>query len=484
MISSPWPCRGEATKLALVVCLLLLVVPAEALAQDPRDAEIFGADEEPETSDPQDRSEGKKPAKDDDDWPKPPGGGAGKDRRDQDVFGGDHKSPDLEQKLLNIGNDKLQIGGLLYLRSNLALTDGDKVEDHRLSMPNLLDLYLDARPNDRLRAFVRGRLSYDPTLNEQSAAAQLSGAKQVEVELDELWLKLDIARRVFVTIGMQKVRWGTTRLWNPVDVINSTFRPLLNPFDARHGVPLLKLHLPIESLGWNFYLAGVMEQVDTLDKAGVAGRAEFVFSTVEASLTGAYRNNSDPRLGLDFSAGIWDFDLLGEVGLNFDEELDYELSVQVSVGLQYTMAVFDNDMMIIGAEYFFNQRGTDEVNPMDLYTGKAQYFYIGRHYAGLSVTLPRPGNLDDWTFSLSSVGNLSDRSFIVRFDVSVRVLTYLTIRAYFTGHLGQPGELVLGDAAFPEPDRTVMRAILSPDDPTRPIPAQLFDVGLWMSLDL
>ena len=36
--------------------------------------------------------------------------------------------------------------------------------DWSLSAPSLLDLYLDARPNPRVRAFILGRMSYDPTL--------------------------------------------------------------------------------------------------------------------------------------------------------------------------------------------------------------------------------------------------------------------------------------------------------------------------------
>lgn len=464
--------RGIWRVLAVIA---VLMVPGLTWAQDDsRDDEIFGAEE---TRTEEKQKAGKKTeeaGEPDEAWPSTPADG-----RDEDVLGSGAEEPDLEKKLLDIGTDRLQIGGLLYLRSSLSITDSDEVEDHRFSMPNLLDIYLDARPNDRIRAFVRGRLSYDPTVDESSTMAKLSGAKQVNVALDELWLKLDVARRLFITIGQQKIRWGTTRLWNPIDVVNNTFRPLLDPFDARHGVPLVKLHLPIESLGWNFYAVGVLDRVTSLDRAGVAARAEFVFSTVEAALTGAYRDGLDPALGLDFSAGIWDFDLMAEIGLKFDDGA----TVQAAVGLQYSISVFDKDMLIIGGEYFFNQQGSDSVNPMDLYTGKVQYFYAGRHYAGLSATLPRPGNLDDWTFTVSTVGNLSDLSFITRFDVSVRVLTYLSLRAYFTGHLGKPGELVLGDLAFPASDRSTARMLIT-GDKDKPIPSQLFDLGLWMSVDL
>ena len=74
-------------------------------------------------------------------------------------------------------------------------------------------------------------------------------------------------------------------------------------------------------------------------------------------------------------------------------------------------------------------------------------------------------------------------SFIARFDVSVRVLTFLSLRAYYAGHLGKPGELVLGDLAFPGADRAMARKLIT-GDAERPIPPQLFDLGLWISVDL
>lgn len=398
----------------------------------------------------------------------------------------------LEQRLLSLGTDRLQIGGMLYLRFNVGLTDGDELGDHSISMPNLVDVYLDARPNERLRGFVRGRVNYNPTVNEDDPLVKQAGTKQVSVVLNELWLKLDIYRYVYVTIGQQRVLWGTTRLWNPVDVINATRRPVLSPFDARNGVPMVKLHLPIERLGWNVYVVGLMDRVSSFDKAGVAGRAEFVFSTLEVALTGAYRaglapdhrHNLDPRVGLDLSAGIWNFDLSAELGLFFDDRFSHHLGVQSSAGLQYTVGVFDNDMLILGGEYFYNQLGSDHPNPIDLFTGKAQFFYAGRHYGSLFVALPSPAKLDDWSFTLSAVSNLSDLSYVLRFDLTVTVLTYLTVQAFIVGHLGKAGELRLGDGAFPADQRAVARQLFNPDQPNRPIPTQLIDLGLWLRLDL
>jgi hypothetical protein len=478
-----------------------------APASDPRDAEIFGeapAPSEAQTAEP----------------PSPAG-----TERDRAILGGEipdeatsqpaarpgSTTPDLGQRLLQLGTDQLQIGGLMYLRFNLGLTDSDAIADHPLSLPNLVDIYLDARPNDRLRALVRGRLNWNPAIDEDNPLAGLPGggdlcgladpassdplaqalaeicgdASQTSMELNELWLKLDIARQLWVTVGLQRVLWGTTRLWNPVDVVNQSQRPVLSPFDPRGGVPMVKLHLPVESLGWNFYLAGLLDRVTSLDQGGVVGRGEFVFSTMELGLVGAYREASDPTVGLDWSAGIWDFDLTGELALRFDERFDDEVAVQSTVGLQYSMAVFDDDFFLVGGEYFYNQLGQDRVDLLALFSGEAQFFYAGRHYGALYATLPGPAQLDDWTFTFSGVGNLSDKSFILRFDLAVKVLTYLTVQAFVVGHLGEQGELRLGDELWPA---GVPRQLPDPNNPGQflslSMPTQVVDLGLWLSLDL
>lgn len=390
----------------------------------------------------------------------------------------------LEGRLLDLGTDRLQIGGLMLLRLNMNFTDGGSIEDQRISLPNLVDVYLDARPTDRIRAFVRGRLLWDPTVSDDNTLDQLSQARVTEVQLNELWLAFDIARFMFVTLGQKRVLTGTTRFWNPIDVINEQRRPVFNLFDQRNGVPMVKLHVPVESLGWNFYAIGVMDEVDSLNKAGVFGRAEFVVSTVEFGLIGAYRESFFPVVGADISAGIWNFDLAGEMTLKFDEQFDNNVSLRTTAGLAYNIAVFDEDMLIIGTEYFYNQQGSADTDVLGLLTGTAQFFYTGRHYGAVYATLPGPARLDDWTFTVSSVGNFSDHSFIARFDVSVRLLTYLNLQMFVIGHFGNHGELRLGADALTEEEKRIAEEILEVDDINEVFPAQVVDIGFWLSLDL
>ncbi|MFN7134097.1 MAG: hypothetical protein ACK4N5_18610 [Myxococcales bacterium] len=54
-------------------------------------------------------------------------------------------------------------------------------------------------------------------------------------------------------------------------------------------------------------------------------------------------------------------------------------------------------------------------------------------------TLIGPGRWNDTSFTLSNLGNLSDRSFITRLDYSVQILTYLRLEAFGAVHYGTRG---------------------------------------------
>ncbi|HEX9190142.1 MAG TPA: hypothetical protein VGB87_23900, partial [Vicinamibacteria bacterium] len=80
-----------------------------------------------------------------------------------DLFGSPTPSPTLRGVISRDREDPLKVGGQLYLRAQLFATEDTKPADWALASPNLLDVFLDARPNDRVRAFVLGRMTHDPT---------------------------------------------------------------------------------------------------------------------------------------------------------------------------------------------------------------------------------------------------------------------------------------------------------------------------------
>jgi len=468
----------------LVALALLLAAPATA--QDrPDEAEMFG------------------------DGPIVPD----EDARDDAMFGENGTSEIKENRGL-LDDDRLQIGGMLYLRFMAQFNQDESGEEDRystLSNPNILDVYLDGRPNDRIRAFVKGRLTYDPVAGYPRAyeegyeqAKEMAEALGEDVPglrdlnkpsagLDQLWIKFDVARRVWFTIGKAPVRWGTTRLWNPADIVNASRRDPLDFFDQRGGVPLIKLHIPIESLGWNVYLLTLMDRAETIEGMGGAARLEMVFSTVEIGLSATARKDRDVLTALDFSAGVWDFDITGEVGFTALTHtkglrpgvLHDDLHVQASLGLSYGIRYGDEDTLYLGGEYFFNpDQWTDWQDYPAAFSaglagvdGVAPYrpFYLGRHYGAIFLALPAPGSWDDVTFTATGMGNFTDMSFIARLDASVTVLTYLTIQAYVQGHTGRKGgEFRFGFDEIPFTDPTTGIEAALPIE----YPYQLVDLGV------
>lgn len=482
----------------------------------------------------------------------PPGEGSSKSGKTQDQGGTPPAEPaspvvpagsDRDQQLLSGGatqlsedvapEDPLRIGGQFYLRAQSTGQQGRSPQNWSFSSPSLLDAYLDARPNERVRGFVLGRMIYDPTLPSAADAAtpaigtvsptgstmgsqSLSslfarGSRDPRVVLDQFWLRFDVAHTVFVTAGKQHVRWGTARFWTPSDFLHLRPRNPLDVFDARTGTSMLKLHIPVESRGWNFYLYGLTEsQGATSRPSDVAGaaRAEIVLGTAEVGLGALVQRDRKPKLAADLSTGIGDVDVYGEIALRSGDEIDrvqydpnatlpapatcqpWETSsgcVQRQIaaavdavfpvvhrtgmrpqavgGASYSHKYNDNDVWTLGVEYFYNDLGYSNTRA---YPGlvlphsqplaeAATFFYLGRQYGAVFFTMPAPYSLNYHTFTLSTLGNLSDRSFISRFDYSLLLLTHLRFEAFVSARLGRrAGEFRFGQdfSAFGVPFST------------------------------
>mgnify|MGYP001608205900 FL=1 len=245
----------------------------------------------------------------------------------------------------------------------------------------------------------------------------------------------------------------------------------------------------------------------SLERAGVAARAEFVVGPTEMGLTAAYRHHGetdedgdgfydddfdgdgesdlDLKVGFDFSAGIWDFDVTSEVGLTVAD--DEAPTVQVAAGLQYGVKYNDEDVLYLGVEYFYNQVGHDSLEDaidtaLEAYNAQRpipvlSYLYSGKHYGGLSAVLQGPGSWNDTNFSVTTLGNFSDLSFIARLDVSVKVLTYLSVQAFAQFSFGNQGELRLGPEVLGayEPALDLLEIDAS---------VQVGTLGLWLRLDI
>jgi hypothetical protein len=416
--------------------------------------------------------------------------------RDQALLGTGEESKFLADYVAP--ENPLQIGGQLYLRAQSTASGHQYPAAWSLAAPSLLDVYLDARPNPRVRAFILGRMGYDPTLSPTAPMTNLgaspdgaqggsnptnptgfstfSTTRGPNALLDQMWIRFDILEHVFVTAGKQHVRWGTGHFWQPTDYLHPVRRNPLDVFDARPGTTMLKVNVPWEEKGWNFYGFAIAEDPDaptpTLRQVAGAFRAEVVLAGVELGADTYLRRDHNPRYGFDLSTGIGDFDVYADIAVRPGDDFEHYFTDQNVVsgftgyetqavgGVTYSRKYNDNDMWTVGGEYFYNHPGytrasaypqalqyvfdnltgpspdpTLQTNPL----GALPFFYLGRQYAALYLSLPAPYSWNYTTFTLSTLGNLSDESFITRLDYSVTLLTHLSFEAFVGVHYGHLG---------------------------------------------
>jgi hypothetical protein len=409
--------------------------------------------------------------------------------------------------------DPLKVGGMLYLRLDTQWWEGVPPSQWLLLSPNLLDVYLDVRPNDRVRGFVQARAQVNALAGGGAAASSGLGPLPVlapledQVLLDQAWIRFDAWRTAFVTAGKQQVTWGVARFWNPTDFLHFRRRDPLAVFDQRQGEWMLKVHVPWEAKGWNFYGFVVYSGTEVLERIGQIGgalRAEVVIETLEVGAEVLARSGTLPRLGVDLSFGLWELDFYAEASLgrgtpdgrpqwrmvappDFQAQPPFPgtyepfqpgFSPQATAGVSWTWRYSDEDTLTVGAEYFHNSLGNSDpaIYPWLVFNLDYNPFYVGRHQIGAYVLLPRPGSWNDTTFVLSTLGNLSDRTFITRLDYGVLLLTYLRLEAYAAVHYGREG------GAF----RFAISVPALPPYTTAPvsIPPPVADFGLALRLTL
>jgi hypothetical protein len=326
---------------------------------------------------------------------------------------------------------------------------------------------------------------------------------------------------VFVTAGRQHVKWGTARFWTPTDFLHPQARNPIAAFDARTGFTMVKVHVPWEAQGANFYAFALVEGVTqtdaqgraisgsdgsgTLGQMGGAARAEFVLGAAELGLDSVVYKGRKPKFGGDLSFGIGDFDLYVDAALRYGSEIpirtydsttvpteglsinqwvdqqypvEYHVGVkpQVSVGGTYSLKYNDNDVFTVTGEYFYNTLGYSDphVYPGLFLSGSFPFFYVGRHYAAIAAIAAAPYSWNYTTFTLSTLGNLSDQSFITRLDYSLVMLTHLRFEAFGSVNYGhREGEFRLGVNQFTLPNNLVFS-----------IAPQSFSLGLGLRISI
>ncbi|MBI3180741.1 MAG: hypothetical protein HYZ28_01215 [Myxococcales bacterium] len=411
--------------------------------------------------------------------------------------------------------DPLDVGGTLYLRAIATLRERDRLVDMPLAAPALVDAYFDARQSERVRGMLLARMRYDPTADAASASpfAEVPGIQlpprrpNPSIDLDQLWIRFDVGRAAFLTVGKQHVRWGASRFWNPTDFLSPERKDPLAVFDPRLGANMLKLHVPWEAKGWNFYAIGLLDNsgpANRLGELGGAARAEVLFGQTEVGADAVVVAGRRPRYGFDCSSALGPLDVYGEVALRsgadfrlwrvsgeidpnspltaaFEQYSPEGVLALASGGATFTFNYTEQHAATVGAEYYFNPAGAGSplLYPWLIYQGQLQPFHAGRHYLGVyAAAIGLPGGLDEVGLTLSNIGNLSDFSFVSRLDAFVRALSYLNVEGYAALHYGNRGGELRFGLDLPAADFGAFQL------PAVFVPSPIFELGAGLRVSL
>jgi hypothetical protein len=404
------------------------------------------------------------------------------DQRDEDIFGEGAKptqvpteekkedtpplasSLDRQTKALM---DTMQIGGRLEILSSSSQVERQRFEEGPFVPTKTADLYFDTRPSEEIRVFLRTRLTEQETVIPNTVTEESTRLTTLRNDIDELWFKWDLARSIFITYGKQHLKWGSGQIWNPTDFTAREVRDPFALFDRRLGQNLLKIHVPNEKMGFNYYAVVQFDDVERNEDVGLALRGEFAFlGSGELALTAQARSNAPQRFGVDVSSALGPIDVNIEAaftrrqdrfffrdGILEDEQIvlptpyqdDGKTFRQIVGGVRYAMNYSDEDSIFFGAEYFHNELGYEErfAELYSLFLQQSQNLYAGRRYVSGYVRLPNPGSWNKTAFYLTGLGNLSDKTSIGRLTGTWLIANYATLEAYVQRCFGEYGELCL-----------------------------------------
>ena len=452
---------------------------APANAEDSRDRMIFG-DRQPTAKknvdkDSRDSSESLPPS-------------TRSDSRDNMIFGGKQSA---ERKLDRDSKefiDPLQIGARLELRETSSRREDQTWAKSGTSLLKQADVYFDAIPKPHVHFFLRLRFSETtpvvpanatPPTTPNPSTGQTSNqqgqgqgatknspncANCAQVQVDEVWAKWDYKKRLFFTYGKQHLKWGSGHFWNPTDfTANQPIDPF-QPFDYRLGQEMLKIHLPVEGWGDNFYAVALLDNMDRNEDAGLALRAEFTLGkSGELALSAATRRGQAQKLGADLSVGVGPFDFHAEAAATRrDPRLFYRGSLsedsapaptsytkpdtwigQFVTGLEKTWKYSSTDNFTLGLEYFLNNLGYED-RWLELYSvanAQSTPLFAGRRYAAAYLLLPKPGPWDKTTILVSGIKNLSDQTSEVWLTDTWEFRPKTNLQLFVSGCRGNYGDL-------------------------------------------
>jgi len=203
-----------------------------------------------------------------------------------------------------------------------------------------------------------------------------------------------------VTVGRQRIAWGTGFAWNPTDLLNP-FNPGAIELNEKSGVDAVYLRIP---LGTFSSVEAVVAPGRQQRTGSAALRAGTNWREYDVSVMGGLFRE-DWVLGGDFAGYVGNAGLRGEAAYTWRKE-----------GRNYLRAVLNADYNIAGGYYvlveaYFNGQGTRAKEEYDLEALlSGETFNLAREYLAASVS---KSITPLFNAALYSLVNLDDRSSLV-----------------------------------------------------------------------
>ncbi|MCP4347946.1 MAG: hypothetical protein GY795_20780 [Desulfobacterales bacterium] len=235
---------------------------------------------------------------------------------------------------------------------------------------------------------------FDPSIDEK-----FSGDYYYRLKLHRLYAKF-VTGNLTITLGRQQIRFGSGRLWNPLDILNPVAPTFVEGAEDQKGTDALRLeYYPGESTEIAFVYAPKRVD-DTLDASIFANKNTNAVARVKTTVKDADLAVLGGRVaqrnmgGIDIAAIAWDGMLRGSLLYSSPDE--GESFILGSAGYEYN---FSNGIYCL-AEYFYNKNALNRNSELssayfktlangineELYAMTAnQFITFNRHYFGLAL---------------------------------------------------------------------------------------------------
>ncbi len=277
------------------------------------------------------------------------------------------------------------------------------------------------------------------------------------IKVWSLYSKFSWKDVVFMSFGKQSLAWGVSQsFFQPAnDIFALNVVDFSNTGAEREGPIAFKAQYPLPLSMANAYFYAGVPDTTTLDinDLRVAAKAEGNFGNTELAAAGYYAYSDHPRAILMGTTGNGTFNFFGEAVAKWGSER-YFLSSPILAAQKADQLWFSGTAggfysntdwnLTASAAYFYNGEGQSGVTAKEAYA----YYYMhqseidrakfGTHYAAASISFSELF-VDQLSFMVYGVGNISDRSFIVAPSLTWKFFDYMKAKTGATLSFGPEG---------------------------------------------